>query len=193
MTTQQDWRAIIYDAGIASASPGWESMAWNDTGGKFRTAKLDPEAESLAVAGRTIVASGSAGALAVFPAPHQFFYPQDEAYNLKFVWRGRNYSQRVGEYGFGIRQSDTGDKRFVPWFNAPPGTEQRLGVFYLLTRGDARQALAAVARASWRPLPKLKKLSRLRVIIIEHRRTFSISKSHSRPAACRAASKHPGS
>jgi hypothetical protein len=147
MTTQEDWRAIIYDAGLASASPNWESTAWHDSGGKFQSVKLNVEAaaEPLAVAGRTIVASGSAGSLAVFPAPHQFFYPQDEAYNLKFVWHGRDYGQKVGEYGFGIRQSDTGDKRFVPWFNAPPGAEQRLGVFYLLTRGDARQALDAVA------------------------------------------------
>jgi hypothetical protein len=53
---------------------------------------------------------------------------------------------RDSNCGFGIRQSDTGDKRFVPWFNAPPGTEQRLGVFYLLTRGDARRALDAAAR-----------------------------------------------
>ncbi len=148
LRTQEDWRAIIYDAGLASASPNWDSMAWNDTGGTFQSVKLEAAAgaEALAVAGRTIVASGRAGSLAVFPAPHQFFYPQDEAYNLKFVWHGRNYGQRLSEYGFGIRQSDTGDKRFVPWFNAPPGTEQRLGVFYLLTRGDARQALAAVAR-----------------------------------------------
>src|SRR5438128_2342385 len=148
MTTHEDWRAIIYDAGLASASPNWESMAWNDTSGEFQSVKLNAEAaaKSLAVSGRTIVASGSAGSIAVFPAPHQFFYPQDEAYNLKVVWHGRDYGHRVGAYGFGIRQSDTGDKRFVPWFNAPPGTEQRLGVFYLLTRGDARQALDAVAR-----------------------------------------------
>lgn len=148
MTTKEDWRAIIYDAGLASAAPDWDSMAWNDTTGKFQKVKLDAAtaAEPVAVAGRTIVASGSAGSLAVFPAPHQFFFPQDEAYNLKFAWYGQNYAQRVGDYGFGIRQSDTGDKRFVPWFNAPPGTEQRLGVFYLLTRGDAHQALDAVAR-----------------------------------------------
>src|SRR4030095_7424172 len=107
---------------------------------------VEATAEPLAVVGRTIVASGSAGSLAVFPAPHQFFYPQDEAYNLKFVWHGRNYGQQVREYGFGIRQSDTGDQRFVPWFHAPPGTEQGLSVFYLLTRGDARQAQDAVAR-----------------------------------------------
>jgi hypothetical protein len=148
MATQEDWRAIIYDAGLESPAPGWASMAWNDTSGKLQSVKHADQAaaEPLAVAGRTIVASGSAGSLAVFPAPHQFFYPQDEAYNLKFVWHGRNYAERVTGYGFGIRQSDTGDKRFVPWFNAPPGTEQRLGVFYLLTRGDARQALEAVAR-----------------------------------------------
>jgi hypothetical protein len=148
MTTREDWRAIIYDAGLESAAPGWESMAWNDAVGKFQTVRLgaNAPAEALAVAGRTIVASGTAGSLAVFPSPHQFFYPQDEAYNLKFVWHGRNYGQRVNNYGFGIRQSDTGDKRFVPWFNAPPETEQHLGVFYLLTRGDARQALDEVAR-----------------------------------------------
>src|SRR5438552_5603291 len=148
MTTQEDWRAIIYDAGLASAAPNWDSMAWNDTSRKFQSAKLDAgaAAEPLAVTGRTIVASGSAGSIAVFPAPHQFFYPQDEAYNLKFVWHGRDYGQRLRDYGFGIRQSDSGDKRFVPWFNAPPGTEQRLSVFCLITRGDARQALDAVAR-----------------------------------------------
>jgi hypothetical protein len=148
MTTTNDWRAIIYDAGLASAVPDWSSMAWNETGGNFQSVKLDTAmvATPLAVAGRTIVASGTEGSLAVFPAPHQFFYPQDEAFNNKFVWYGHDYAQRVGDYGFGIRQSPTGDKRFVPWFNAPPGTEQHLGIFYLLTRGDARQALADVAR-----------------------------------------------
>ena len=148
LTTQDDWRAIIYDAGLESPAPGWESMVWNDPGGKFQSVKHAEQAaaEPVAVAGRTIVANGKAGSLAAFPPPHQFFYPQDEAYNLQFVWHGWNYRQRAPGCGFGIRQSDTGDKRFVPWFNAPPGTQQRLGVFYLLTRGDARQALDAVAR-----------------------------------------------
>jgi len=148
MTTSEDWRAILYDAGLASAVPSWDSMAWNDADGNFHRVKLDAmaSAEPLAVAGRALVASGGAGSLAVFPAPHQFFYPQDEAFNNRFVWFGHDYAQRVGDFGFGIRQSPTGDKRYVPWFNAPPGTKQHLGVFYLLTRGDARQALAEVAR-----------------------------------------------
>jgi hypothetical protein len=148
LTTQDDWRAILYDAGLESPAPSWESMAWNDTNDMLRSVKSAGQAaaEPLAVSGRTIVATGSAGSLAVFPPPHQFFYPQDEAYNLQFVWHGWNYRQRAPGCGFGIRQSDIGDKRFVPWFNAPPGTEQRLGIFYLLTRGTAEQALDAVAR-----------------------------------------------
>ncbi len=148
MTTKEDWRAIIYDTGLTSAAPDWDSMAWLDPNGNFQNVSLDATAlaKPLAVAGRALVASSRNGSLAVFPAPHQFFYPQDEAFNNKFVWFGSNYVQRVNDFGFGIRQSPTGDNRYVPWFNAPPNTEQHLGVFYLLTRGDAPSALAEVAR-----------------------------------------------
>ena len=43
---------------------------------------------------------------------------------------------RLEEFGIGIRQT-AGDRRWIPWFNAPPGTEQKLGVFWLpsLDRG----------------------------------------------------------
>ena len=148
VATHEDGRAIVYDTGLASAQPDWRSVAWKDTTGTLQRVKLDPAstATPLAVGGRTIVAEGVAGSLAIFPAPHRFFYPQDEAFNLKFVWHGRDYGGLVGDYGIGIRQSITGDRRFVPWFNAPPDTEQHLGVFYLLTRGDGRRALDAVAR-----------------------------------------------
>jgi hypothetical protein len=98
------------------------------------------------VQGRTIVAEGGGGSLAVFPAPHRFFYPQDEAFNLKFVWHGRNYGGVVGDYGIGIRQSLEGDKRFSPWFNAPPRTKQELGAFYLISSGNGKQTLDAVAK-----------------------------------------------
>ena len=148
LTTQEDWRAIIYDTGLTSAQPDWEAMAWNDTAGKLQNTKVDTTsgAASLAVSGRTIVAQGKSGSLAAFPPPHQFFYPLDEAYNLQFVWHGKHYRGHLRDYGFGVRQSSTGDNRFVPWFNAPPGTQQRLGVFYLLARGDAKRALDAAGR-----------------------------------------------
>src|SRR5262249_21720944 len=46
----------------------------------------------------------------------------------------------------GVRQPPEGDKRFVPWVNAPPRTRQHLGVFYLLSRGKAAQALEEVRK-----------------------------------------------
>ena len=148
MSTEQDGRAIVYDAGLTSTNPDWKSLVWRDTAGELQRAALDPDfvASPLAVRGRTIVAECEAGALAVFPAPHRFFYPQDEAFNLKFVWHGRDYRGLRMDYGIGIRQSLEGDRRFTPWFNAAPGTRQELGVFYLITRGDGEQALDAAAR-----------------------------------------------
>jgi hypothetical protein len=148
VTTYEDSRAIIYDAGLTSAAPDWKSFAWTDTAGKLQRTALDLKAAAnpLAVAGRTIVAEGGSGSIAMFPAPHQFFYPLDEAFNLKFVWHGANYREMGIDGGFGIRQLASGDRRYVPWFNAPPGTAQHLGVFYLLTSGNGQEALDAVAK-----------------------------------------------
>jgi hypothetical protein len=62
------------------------------------------------------------------------------------VWTGASGNTQPRGYGFGIHQPLEGDRRFVPWFNAPPGTDQRLGVFYLLSSAAAEPTLDAVAR-----------------------------------------------
>ncbi|GAA5130963.1 hypothetical protein JIN84_05450 [Luteolibacter yonseiensis] len=148
LETEEDGRAIIYDTGLTSAKPDWKATVWKDTTGNIQSVPLDPSAPAtpLAVAGRTIVAEGAAGSLAVFPAPHRYFYPLDEAFNLKFVWHGNDYAKLLDGYGIGIRQELGGDNRFVPWFNAPPRTKQQLGVFYYLTSGDGKAALDSVAK-----------------------------------------------
>ena len=159
VATQEDGRAIVYDAGFAGASPGWGAIAWNEAAGPFKKVAFDPDAPAtpLAVSGRAVAAESEGGALAVFPEPHRYFYPLDEAFNLKFVWHGRDYGGAASGYGIGIRHSLTGDKRFVPWFNAPPGTDQRLGVFLLVSAGDGRRALESVAKYTrgdrYKPLP----------------------------------------
>ena len=56
----------------------------------------------------------------------------------------------VDGFGFGIRQSPTNINHFVPWFNAPPNTEQHLGVFYLVSSGDGRRALEEVSKFTHR-------------------------------------------
>ncbi|MES2921199.1 MAG: hypothetical protein V4819_06625 [Verrucomicrobiota bacterium] len=159
MATEEDGRAIVYDTGLAGAKPDWTAVVWKDTAGKLQRAAIDPDftAIPLAVQGRTIVAEGAGGSLAVFPAPHRFFYPQDEAFNLKFVWHGKDYGGTNSGCGIGIRQSLEGDKRYTPWFNAPPKTRQELGAFYLISSGDGKQTLDAVAKYTrgdrYQPLP----------------------------------------
>ncbi|MBL4676965.1 MAG: hypothetical protein JKY70_12290 [Mucilaginibacter sp.] len=87
----------------------------------------------------------------------------DEAFNLKFTWYGQNYANMMEGYGIGIRQDPLGDKRFVPWFNAPPKTQQRLNFFCLLNAGEPAQVLAEVKKFthqdSYKPLAGYKTMA----------------------------------
>ena len=146
MSTPDDATAIVYDAGLISQTEEWKNMSWTSTADELESSTVnyaDP-AKNLAVKYRTIVASGEEGALALFPAPHQYFYPLDEAFNLKFVWHGENYRGLLDGYGMGIRQELEGDHRFVPWFNAPPGTKQRLNFFCLINEVGDNEAMEEV-------------------------------------------------
>jgi hypothetical protein len=151
VSTDEDSRAILFDAGLAAHKPSWKNVAWIDNvTDKLREASPQIDAATpLAVRHRTIVAQSAArtgGAVAVFPPPHRYLYPLDFAENFQFVWQGTNWRDLVKQTGFGVRQTIEGDKRYVPWVNAPPKTQQRLSVFYLLSRGDAAQALEQVKR-----------------------------------------------
>ncbi len=149
LTTNEDARAIVYDAGlVGSFTTPKARIGWMATGGEIRRRSVDPDAVStpLAVRHRAIVAESGAGSVAVFPPPHQYFYPLDFSDNLEFVWYGASHRGVEDRFGIGIRHRLEGDRRFVPWFNAPPGTKQRLGVFYLLSRGDTAVALEEVKR-----------------------------------------------
>ncbi len=165
MATEVDSTAILYDAGLVSKAPTWQNIAWSDTENNLQTSPLDKNQNSEAkmVKYRTIMGSGSNGTLALFPAPHQYFYPLDEAFNLKFTWLGKNYRNLVSDYGIGIRQDLMGDDRFVPWFNAPPKTQQRLNFFCLLSTNSPEQTLTQVKQFThddaYVPLPGYKTMS----------------------------------
>ncbi|HEY9262343.1 hypothetical protein [Chitinophaga sp.] len=136
ISTADTAKAIVFDAGIVSRKPRWNSVAWINTADSLQqmAVNVTDTAKSLASKYRAIAVLGKSGAIAVFPPPHQYFYPLDEAFNLRFTWYGSEYRNMVNGTGIGIRQELEGDKRFVPWFNAPPGTQQRLNFFCLLSK-----------------------------------------------------------
>lgn len=144
MSTEKDSVAMIYDAGLVSQSPSWEQMSWmatddyvpnSDTKAYLHNAKVDGQGKSKNIAAkyRAIAGQTASGSVAIFPPPHQYFYPLDNAYNEKHMWYGRDYRGVLPGYGIGIRHDLLGDRRWVPWFNTPPGTKQKLSFFALLS------------------------------------------------------------
>lgn len=148
ISTNIDSTAILYDAGLISKEMKWQQVAFSDVYEKLQIKEpgFNDTAINEMVKYRTIIGKTNTGSLAIFPAPHQYFYPLDEAFNLKFVWHGNRYRNMTDGFGMGIRQDLYGDRRFVPWFNAPPGTQQRLNFFCLLDAGDPASALNEVKK-----------------------------------------------
>jgi hypothetical protein len=146
VSTEKDACAILYDAGLTSPAPDWKTIAWQDTNDELQRVPAAAQMTPTPVSARhrTILAENDGGSVAIFPPPHQYLYPLDFADNFQFVWHGRGFQKGSDDWGFGVRQPPEGDKRFVPWINAPPRTEQHLGVFYLLSSGKAPQALEQV-------------------------------------------------
>jgi hypothetical protein len=148
VSTDKDACAILYDAGLTRPAPDWKTVAWLDTRDELQRMPATEQKPAAPVAARhrAIVAEGDGGAVAVFPPPHQYLYPLDFADNFKLVWHGQGFRAQGNDWGFGVRQPPEGDGRYVPWVNAPPRTRQRLGVFYLLSRGRAPETLEQVRR-----------------------------------------------
>ena len=146
MSSEADSVAIIYDAGLTSKAAVWEEVFWADPQDYIQAAKVGVTAASknLAVKYRTIIGESKEGSIAIFPPPHQYFYPLDNAYNLKYTWYGSNFRDMIPEFGIGIRHDLMGDRRHVPWFNAPPNTWQRLNFFVVLSTTKDGQVLEKV-------------------------------------------------
>ena len=146
VSTQKDSVALLYDGGLRTAKP-FKKLAFVETDGTFNEfEESGSKAKNEKVKYRTILGSNDSGSLAVFPAPHRYFYPLDEAFNLAFIWHGANYRNKIDGSAIGIRQDPEGDKRYVPWFNAPPGSKQRLDFFCLLSTENSKELVNEVKK-----------------------------------------------
>jgi hypothetical protein len=138
--------AYYYDAGLDFAAaedrnPGGNmssSITYYNPASELRTITpgYGSERHSVSVHYRAIAARTGAGSLAVFPSPHRYFFARDYSTNLGYTW----YSSWRGRVSLGIQQQPDDNTSIYPWINAPPGSEQEMGVF-LLPSGDSAQTV----------------------------------------------------
>ena len=150
-STNEPDTAYFYDAGLRMAVPrdsrpgnNMESeITYYNTEGKL-TVEHPNTSEKLPVQVRyrTLAARAQGGTIAVFPAPHKYFMPRDFTTNMPYLW----HTSWRGQVSLGIRQLPDDNSRFYPWMNAPPGTAQRMNVFYLLSGGPAQTLLDEVTQ-----------------------------------------------
>jgi hypothetical protein len=173
--------AYKFVAGLKGFSIGNDTrLVWRDVarggqhylfGGEINT---DPVA--LKARSRLAIVESGAGTLAVFPASHKFFFSREVESNL-----GYNYYRKDSETTFavGVRQADR-EESFKPYgtadalwqrrvtqarefgenfalYNAPPGTLQRMAVYFYLDAGNAQATEQAVMAFThddvYKPLP----------------------------------------
>ena len=149
MTTNEPDTAYFYDAGLSMtvdadtrAGGNMESrVSYYDTAGEFanQAFQCGPERQPETVRYRTIAAHTGTGSVAIFPAPHQYFFARDFTTNMGYVL----HSSWKGQVALGIRQLPDDATAFYPWSNAPPGTEQHMSMFLLLDRGNRRRHFPA--------------------------------------------------
>jgi hypothetical protein len=135
-STAEPWVAYKYEAGLKGFSTELTPrVAWHDTGGHPQRYAFGGAVNDAIVpvkaANRMMIAEGSGGSLAVFPAPHTFFFTREVDTNLGYVWYRKDAG---GRFAVGIRQADREENpQYVEnfaLFNAPPGTAQRMAVYF---------------------------------------------------------------
>ena len=153
--TEEPDTAYFYDAGLRMAAAADtrsggnmdSKIAYYDTRGELQVAEATgPERRPLSVRYRAIGGRMAQGSLVVFPAPHQYFFARDFTTNMGSVW-SRAWR---GEMALGIRQLPDDNTSFYPWMNAPPGTLQRMSVFFFLSDRETKTTLEEVLRYTHR-------------------------------------------
>jgi len=165
-TTREEWVAYKYDAGLKGFSTDLTPrVTWRDTGGHPQDHQfggvVNATLARVKAQNRLIVAEAKGGALAAFPPPHTFFFTREKDTNLGYVWYRKDAEGRFGiGVGFPEREEEPRYVQNFALYNAPPGTVQKMGVYFYASpdAGEpARQAVLAFTHGdSFKPLPGYK-------------------------------------
>jgi hypothetical protein len=165
-TTSEEWVAYKYDAGLKGFSTDLTPrVTWRDTGGHPQAhhfgGVVNTTLARVKAQNRLIVAEAGGGAVAAFAPPHTFFFTREKDTNLGYVWYRKDAEGRFG-VGVGMPEREE-DPQYVQNFalyNAPPGTVQKMGVYFYVSAepGEpARQAVLAFTHGdTFKPIPGYK-------------------------------------
>jgi len=154
--------AYIYKAGLKGFHiADGTRLTWHDTsqvwqqeqfGGAVNQSPVNLRARNRLEVLEVGAGSPSAGSLAIFPPPHKFFFARENEVNLGYVYYRKDDET---SFSLGVMQPERGEG-YAPWgisdevwshrvgvarsqvynyalYNAPPGTVQRMPVYYYLS------------------------------------------------------------
>jgi len=155
--------AYKYHTGLRGLSTRGARVVWRDIANTWQEYRFggaqNQDEVPLKASQRLVVAeAGRAGAIAVFPPPHNFFWGREIAINLGYNWYRKDSD---GTFSFGVRQAEHEDESEnqanFALYSARPGTVQRLTAF-LYPSADTAEATFERASAfthddRYKPLP----------------------------------------
>ena len=176
--------AYIYKAGLKGFPIASDTkLTWRDTSQVWQEydfgGAVNEEPVNIRARNRLEILDVGAGSLAVLPPPHKFFFARENEVNLGYVYYRKDSDSSLS---LGAMQPERGEG-YSPWgvsdevwkrrtntareqvenyalYNAPPGTVQRMAVYYYLSaNGDhaAQQAVLAYTHDDvYKPLPGFK-------------------------------------
>jgi hypothetical protein len=176
--------AYIYKAGLKGfAIHDDTKLTWRDTseiwqeydfGGATNEKPVDLKARN-----RLEILNAGAGTLAVFPAPHKFFFARENEVDLGYVYYRKDNDT---SFSLGVMQPEHGEG-YAPWgvsddvwnrrvrvareqtenyalYNAPPGSTQHMAVYYYLSATGDHATQQAVLNYThddaYKPVPGFK-------------------------------------
>ncbi len=185
--TEEPSVAYIYKAGLKGFQiHDGAKLVWRDTARAWQDEEFGGEPNenfvNLRARNRLEILDAGTGSLAIFPPPHKFFFARENEINLGYVYYRKDNDS---SFSLGVMQPERGEG-YVPWgvsdhewakttrisrsewdnfalYNAPPGTEQHMAVYYYLSplgdRATDEAVLAYTHDDVYKPIPGFKVLT----------------------------------
>jgi len=168
-STQEPSVAYKYNAGLKGFSTKDSGrISWLDTSRAWQKyefgGSVNDDPVALRARNRIAVIESTGGSLAILPPPHKFFFAREIELNLGYVWyrkdsaaqfsagvRQAEHEEMYRPHGFSDAVWDTRTRQSRQFamgnfalYNAPPGTWQRMSVYFYASPDGPRQTHAAL-------------------------------------------------